>query len=216
MTTSFVHQEKLAFLSAYVSALEEGGRFASDQVVTREIAKLKRAGYTDNHPEATERMAQVQLFAIDAMETVRAQMVVLIWVFYERFLSDALESLRTNMSIATRFKQARGESFVVSARRYIENDLRVELSITEQEWVTLSDMQQIRNFLAHCGNRPGAPPKGAQRDAVLRQPGLQAAANGILVSRDFLIRQIDFAQTFVRKFDGDHWERSERFDLEST
>lgn len=210
---SEVHSERLSFLRNYVSCLEEGHRFANDQYFLRESSELERSGFGQDDPMAQDKMAEVQLFAIEVEETFRAQMVVVIWAFLERLISDAISSMAVFEKTDKKFRKRRNESLVDSWRAFLIKDIRSDVDIDASDWERLSDVLAVRNFIAHASHRPGRQPKGKQKDAAGRLPGVRLAPDGIAISRECIESLMEVSEKVLFKFSGEHWQHSEALDL---
>lgn len=213
MHTSVEHQERLAFIKDYLSTIENAGKFSADQVLVREIANLKRLGFAADDEVAVERVTYVQLFSIEVTEMIRAQMVVVIWSYFENLFASAIRSIAMHKNICVSFKKQKNMSLVCSWKEYFREILDFEPSISEEEWQKLSDILHARNFIAHSTHRPGMPPSGKQMEAVERLTGIRIVPDGISISRDFLVSHLIFAEQILNKLGGEHWLQSEIFAL---
>lgn len=210
---SEVHRERLSFLRNYVSCLEEGRRFANDQYFLRQSSELERSGFGENDPMAQDKMAEVHLFAIEVEETFRAQLVVVIWAFLERLISDAISSIAAFEKTTKTFRKRKNESLVDSWRAFLKNDIRSEVDLYASDWEGLSDVLAVRNFIAHSSHRPGSQPKGKQKDAAVRLAGVRLAPDGIAITSECIESLMEASEMVLIKFGGEHWRHSEAFAL---
>jgi hypothetical protein len=210
---SEVHSERLSFLRNYIACLEQGHRFSIDQFFMRESAELERSGFDPNDSIAQYRMAEVQLFAIEVEEAFRAQMVVVIWGFLERLISEAIFSIASFEKTRKKFVKKRNESLVDCWRSFLEKDVHSGVDLSSSEWEMLSDILAVRNFIAHSSHRPGNHPRNKQKHAVGRIPGMRLAPDGIAISKECIESLMGMSENILIKFGGEHWRYSEALDL---
>lgn len=211
--TSKVHSERLSFLRNYVACLEQGHRFANDQSYLRASSKLERSGFGQDDPMVEARMAEIQLFAMEVEETFRAQVVVVIWVFLEKLITDAISSMAAFEKTNKKFAKERNESLVDSWRAFLKKHVHSGVDLYASDWEILSDILAIRNFIAHSSHRPGSQPKGRQKDAAGRLPGVRLTPDGIAVTRECIESLMEVSERILINFGGEHWQYSEELDL---
>jgi hypothetical protein len=204
------HSERLDFLRSYISTTEYAISFADDQLIVREIARLKRDGFSSDDDYAQDRVGGLQIYGLDVADTLRAQMIILVWAYFENLFASAMKSLAKYHNKNREFKKYGGHSLVQSWKKYVSQILEVDLELAESDWLTLSDISQVRNFVAHSSDKPGHSPKAKQKDACSRLPGVRIVLDGISVSYAFLESLLDFAETILTKLGGEHWLNSER------
>jgi hypothetical protein len=221
---SDTHRLRLEFIEDYILTMDMGQKFASDQLVTRKVTELERAGLAypgqdendDDYWNAHSEIDDVHIFASEAAEMLRAQLFQILWTFIEQLFLDALKALAYHYGVEEEFDSQKGKrknNLVRKWRLYLRNTLNFEPTLTEQDWGDLEACYQIRNFITHSTHRPGHPPKPHQRTAVERLDGLKVVPDGIAISTKFLESFHRLSKKCLHAVGGEHWRRNDALDL---
>lgn len=207
------HEEKLDFIRNYYSTLEHSAKFSANQLWLRETAKLKGMGLTGDDRYSEERLTDVQLFSIDVIETMRSQMVLIIWTYFENLFDSTISVLSSYRGIPNSFKKKEKVSIVKCWKNYLSDVLKFHSGLSDNDWQKLADLLHVRNFIAHNTHKPGISPREAQLKAAKRQDGIIVDHRGVTISSEFIVSNMDFARQLLCKLGGDHWVGSNEYEF---